>query len=100
MWDGREPDLENQAVDATLGHAQAATPPRPTRWPIVDFQKGIFTGQIFDKKAKFLTDDNAKGGPVALSLHGQFFHRDQRSARSNPKERPLRRRSSISTVPG
>src|SRR5271168_893217 len=23
MWDGREPDLEQQAIDATLGHAQA-----------------------------------------------------------------------------
>lgn len=31
------------------------------------FQKGIFTAQIFDKRAKFLTGDNARGGPVALS---------------------------------
>jgi len=27
MWDGREPSLENQAVDATFVHAQAAAPP-------------------------------------------------------------------------
>jgi hypothetical protein len=27
MWDGREPSLFSQAVDATLGHAQASAPP-------------------------------------------------------------------------
>ena len=27
MWDGREPSLRTQAVDATLGHAQALNPP-------------------------------------------------------------------------
>jgi hypothetical protein len=81
MWDGREStstgtlesDLRNQARDATLGHAQAAAPPTDAQLDeIVAFQKGIFTAQIFDKKAKFLTDDNAKGGPVALSLQ-EFF---------------------------
>jgi hypothetical protein len=73
MWDGREPSLESQAADATLGHAQATAAPTPDQVKqIVDFQKGIFTAQIFDRKAKFLTDDNAKGGPVALSLQ-QFF---------------------------
>jgi cytochrome c peroxidase len=81
MWDGRESppnvDLDtgfrNQAVDATLGHAQAATPPTPEQVDqIVKFQKGIFTAQLFDDKAKTLTDDNATGGPVALSSQ-QFF---------------------------
>jgi cytochrome c peroxidase len=73
MWDGREPSLESQAVDATFGHAQAiAAPTADQVKQIVDFQKGIFTAQIFDKKAKFLTDDNARGGPVALSLQ-EFF---------------------------
>ena len=73
MWDGREPSLESQAVDATLGHAQATTAPTADQVKqIVDFQKGIFTAQIFDRKAKFLTDDNARGGPVALSLQ-EFF---------------------------
>ena len=68
MWDGREPSLENQAVDATLTHAQARTAPTPEQVAqIVAFQKGIFTAQIFDKRAKFLTGDNARGGPVALS---------------------------------
>jgi cytochrome c peroxidase len=75
MWDGREPTLENQAVDATLSHAQAATAPTPEQVAeIVAFQRGIFTAQVFDHRAKFLTSDNAKGGPVALSLQlAQFF---------------------------
>ena len=81
MWDGREStpngldaDLTNQARDATLGHAQAAASPTDAQLAdIVAFQKGIFTAQIFDKKAKFLTDDNAKGGPVALSQQDFFI---------------------------
>jgi hypothetical protein len=83
MWDGREStpsppgtldsDLTNQARDATLVHAQAAASPTDVQLAeIVAFQKGMFTAQIFDKKAKFLTDDNAKGGPVALSQQ-EFF---------------------------
>ncbi len=82
MWDGREStstgtldsDLRNQARDATFGHAQAATSPTDAQLDeIVAFQKGVFTAQIFDKKAKFLTDDNAKGGPVALSSQDFFI---------------------------
>ena len=66
-------DLTNQARDATLVHAQAAASPTDVQLAeIVAFQKGMFTAQIFDKKAKFLTDDNAKGGPVALSQQ-EFF---------------------------
>jgi len=81
MWDGRESpptiDLDtgfrNQAVDATLTHAQAAAPPTPEQVDeIVKFQKGLFTAQIFDHKAKFLTGDNAKGGPILLSLQDFF----------------------------
>jgi hypothetical protein len=81
MWDGREftgngldSDLKSQARDATFGHAQAAVPPTDAQLAeIVAFEKGIFTAQIFDKKAKFLTGDNAKGGPVALSLQPFFI---------------------------
>src|SRR5262245_50462331 len=64
MWDGREPALESQAVSATLVHAQAKNAPTPEQVAqIVAFQKGIFTAQIFDNRAKFLTGDNARGGP-------------------------------------
>jgi hypothetical protein len=55
-------------LPATLVHAQAKTAPTPEQVAqIVAFQKGIFTAQIFDNRAKFLTGDNARGGPVALS---------------------------------
>jgi cytochrome c peroxidase len=85
MWDGREPSLFSQAVDATLTHAQAnAAPSAPQQQQIVAFEgctqsdtaslcattppgSGIFTAQIFDQKALYLTDDGAHGGPAALS---------------------------------
>ncbi len=81
MWDGRETvpgatiasDLNNQANDATLGHAQAATPPTAAqRQAIVDFESALFTAQITDSNAGSLTAAGATGGPVALSQ--QPFH--------------------------
>jgi cytochrome c peroxidase len=85
MWDGREPTFERQAVDATLGHAQATTAPTADQVAeIVAFQKGLFTAQIFDKRAKFLTGDNAKGGPVALSTQ-EFFIGINDPLGGNPK---------------
>jgi len=89
MWDGREPSFESQAVDATLGHAQATTAPTPDQVAeIVAFQKGLFTAQIFDKKAKFLTGDNANGGPIALSSQ-EFFIGINDPLGGNPKETPF-----------
>src|SRR5207247_9361836 len=84
-------NFESQAVDATLGHAQAATPPTPDQVAqIVAFQKGVFTAQVFDNKAKFLTDDNAKGGPVALSLElANFFIGVNDPLGLNPKGIPF-----------
>jgi cytochrome c peroxidase len=91
MWDGREPSLENQAVDATLGHAQASAPPTPDQVAeIVAFQKGIFTAQVFDHKAKFLTGDNAKGGPIHLSFQmADFFIGINDPLGGNPKGIPF-----------
>ena len=97
MWDGRESPanlnldtgFRNQAVDATLGHAQADTPPTPEQVDqIVKFQKGIFTAQVFDDKAKFLTGDNAAGGPVALASQ-QFFIGINDPLGGNPTETPF-----------
>jgi cytochrome c peroxidase len=83
MWDGREPSLFSQAVDATLGHAQgAATPSAEQQQQIVTFEgctqadtpslcantpagSGLSTAQIFDDAGKYLSDAN--GGPIALS---------------------------------
>ena len=75
MFDGREPNLSNQAIDATLGHAQADTPPTAEQLAeIVAFESGIFTAQVFDQKAKDLSDDGSTGGPIALSLQlANFF---------------------------
>jgi cytochrome c peroxidase len=68
MWDGREPTLCTQAVDATLGHAQATVRPTPEQVAqIVDFETGIFSAQLRDKLAKRLDKDGATGGPVNMS---------------------------------
>jgi cytochrome c peroxidase len=67
MWDGREPSLESQATDATLGHAQAnAAPTEAQVQQIVQFETGIVTAQIYDNKAKDLDKKGANGGPDAL----------------------------------
>jgi len=76
MWDGREPNLESQSVDATLGHAQAtASPSDAQQQEIVSFESGLFTAQSFDNAAKNLHADGAKGGPVELpgQLEEFFF---------------------------
>jgi cytochrome c peroxidase len=75
MWDGREPSLSNQAVDATEGHAQANGPPTPDQLAqIVNFETGLFTAQESDNNAQVLHAVGATGGPVALSLQlSQFF---------------------------
>jgi len=85
MFDGREPSpakvglvagLSQQAIDATLGHAQA-NPPGPTPdqvKQIVTFETSLFTAQEFDNAAGNLHALKATGGPVALSAAlSKFF---------------------------
>jgi len=80
MWDGRETiknsggtidmnaSLTQQATDATLGHAQAATAPNPQQLAqIVSFETALFTTQISDSAAGSLTAKGATGGPINLS---------------------------------
>ena len=84
MWDGRETvtpldsgatfagnlraDLRHQALDATLGHAQATVAPSDAQLEaIVDFELGLFSAQIFDNVAGLLNSGGALGGPVWLS---------------------------------
>ena len=73
MWDGREPTLASQAVDATLVHAQRDTRPPPAgQGPlgpddplvreIVAFEAGFFSAQQVGAAAGPLTDGGAKGG--------------------------------------
>jgi hypothetical protein len=77
MWDGRESfkgqtlnfNLSDQAVAATLGHAQASQPPTSQQVAeIVNFELSNFTAQIRDDRAGELNADGAQGGPNALAL--------------------------------
>lgn len=68
MWDGREPSLQSQVIDATLGHAQATTAPTPEQQAqIIAFELALFTAQTFDTNAHRLDAHGATGGPVALA---------------------------------
>ncbi len=84
MWDTRETaaplatgntfaanlraDLMHQALDATLGHAQATVAPTDAQLnAIVDFELALFTAQAVDNDAGFLNVGNALGGPAHLA---------------------------------
>ena len=68
MWDGREPDLKTQALDATMVHAQSTAPPTDTQLQqIVTLETSLFTAQSADTQAGDLTAQGANGGPVFLS---------------------------------
>src|SRR5215471_12299168 len=92
MWDGREPSLFSQAVDATLGHAQGPVAPSPAQQQqIVSFEgctqaltpilcdgtpaaAGVFTAQLSDDAGIELSGAGGNGGPVALSKElAKFF---------------------------
>ena len=61
-------DLSQQAIDATTGHAQAATPPTAAQVAqIVNFEMGLTAAQSFDTRAQALNAKGASGGPLALS---------------------------------
>ncbi len=81
MWDGRESpagqslraDLKHQALDATLGHAQATQPPTDAQLEaIVDLEIANFTAQAADNSAGILTAQGATGGPLPLSRQPFF----------------------------
>ncbi|MGH7988497.1 MAG: hypothetical protein ACREQX_19730 [Candidatus Binataceae bacterium] len=68
MWDGREPNLRSQALDATLGHAQALNPPSDEQLAqIVNFESHIYDAQERDRIAGSLHKKDANGGPSFLS---------------------------------
>jgi hypothetical protein len=63
-----------QAIDATLGHAQAKAAPDPAiAQAIRDFEINLFTAQVLDKRAGVLFIDGANGGPIALSQQAFFL---------------------------
>lgn len=60
-------DLSHQAMDATLGHAQAAEPPTSAQVAaIVDFESSLYTAQRSDDAAGMLQAQGASGGPLTL----------------------------------
>ncbi len=75
MWDGRasrfgraiKDDLAAQAVDATMGHAQGASPSGEQLRAIVAFELGIVAAQARDRAAGSLSASGARGGPPSLA---------------------------------
>jgi len=68
MWDGREPSLESQAVDAVAIHMQGtARPSAEQAARAAQFESGLYSAQARDKSAGDLVDENAQGGATALS---------------------------------
>ncbi len=66
-------DLTHQATDATLGHAQAVQPPTaPQLAQIVEFEMGLFTAQVRDRRAGNLTARHAQGGPFYLANQNYY----------------------------
>ena len=61
-------DLAHQAIDATLGHAQASTAPTAAQVnAIVDFELALFSAQRLDDSTGVLNAQGASGGPDALT---------------------------------
>lgn len=76
MWDGRESfpgntlveNIRHQALDATLGHAQATQTPTDAQLQgIVDFEIANFTAQSFASSGGNLSTRGGNGGPAALT---------------------------------
>ena len=105
MWDGRETgaplnsgttfsdnlitDLKHQALDATLGHAQAATSPTDAQLTqMVNFELSLNSAQAFDFEAGDLSDHGADGGPYFLT-QVPFFPGINDSLGSNPTQAPF-----------
>jgi cytochrome c peroxidase len=68
-------DLQHQAMDATLIHAQAANPPTAAQQAdIVNFELGLNSAQIADGHAGALNQDGALGGALNLSQQVPFYY--------------------------
>ena len=71
--DNLRADLSHQALDATMGHAQAAVAPTGAQVAgIVDFEISLYSAQRRDNAAGELNATGANGGPSSLT--GQQFY--------------------------
>jgi hypothetical protein len=112
MWDGRESstqtgtqkitfgtnpgdllaNLAHQSLDATNGHAQAATPLTiQQQQAIVDLETALSTAQAFDYRAGTLNANGATGGPVSLATQTTpaFFVGINDPLGGNPRATPF-----------
>jgi len=87
MWDGREPTLQSQAINATLTHAQALKAPTSAQVKqIVDFETQFFSAQATLNGAGSLTEYGAQGGPESLAATPAALPTD---AATNPNYDPM-----------
>ena len=78
-------DLAHQAMDATLGHAQASASPTAAQLSaIVNFELALFTAQQVDNSAGALEAQRATGGPDAL-VTASFYPGINDPLGDNPK---------------
>jgi len=68
-------DLMHQAVDATLGHAQAMVPglTEDQQQAILDFEKGLMFAQVYDFRAGDLDAHGATGGANEIPNIPAYF---------------------------
>jgi hypothetical protein len=67
-------DLTQQAIDATLTHAQAAAAPTSQQlMDIVSFEMGLFTAQVYDRSAGDLHAHGALGGALNLVKEQNYY---------------------------
>ena len=84
-------DLTHQALDATLGHAQAAAPPTARQLSdIVNFELTLHTAQHDDHDAGGLNAQGAAGGPIALAREA-YYPGINDSLGGNPSGAPFQR---------
>lgn len=75
MWDGRHTiaghairdGLLAQAREATIQHAEGVPPSPAQLKAIVEFELGLFTAQVRDRRAGSLGERTARGGPRPLA---------------------------------
>ena len=67
MWDGRESSLGSQAIDATLGHAQATGTNQSQMDAIVAFESSIYVAVADDAGAGKVNGAQGRGGPQQLA---------------------------------
>jgi cytochrome c peroxidase len=82
-------DLLDQAVNATLTHAQATEPPTPAQQnAIVKFELGFSSAQTYDFRAGWLNHGGATAGPLALSSQS-YYPGENDSLGADPDGKPF-----------